>query len=158
MYPSGWPDVVQIDDMRFFYTKSKEKILTGLNGATTAESTAAWLTVIAYAMEEESQELLIQAVDERKISGLALMVLANRLSEQALGLDLTAAGKLAGSLLGSWFLVAALCAKKGLLINGMEVHELLAATYSVQLDQCQENADLAKLNRKIFGTSHPWGR
>jgi len=158
MYPSGWPDVVQIDDLKLRYTSDVQLVLRGLYSASSASSTAGWVGVVGAALDGPSQDALIRAVDERRISGVALMVLANRLSEQALGMELTAAAMLAGGVLGSWFQIAAWSAGKGMRIVGMEVHELLAVCYSVQVDQCKEQPDLARLNRKIFGSSHPWGR
>jgi len=158
MYPSGWPDVVHIDDLELRYSSDVPSILRSLNGATTADSTSGWLSVVAYALDEDSQENLVQAVDQRRISGLALMVLAHKMCERALGVDLNAASALAGSVLGSWFLLASWAAGKGMRIIDMKVHELLAICYSAQCEQCKEPSDLARLNRKIFRTSHPWGR
>lgn len=158
MYPSGWPDEVHIDGLKLRYTSDTKAILVGLSSTSKAESTANWVGAIAYALDSDSQDLLIAAIKNRDMSGLGLMVLANRLSQDALGLDLLAASTLAGGVLGSWFPIAAWAAGKGMRIADLHVHELLAACYAVQLEQCKEDRDVDRLNRKIFSSSHPWGR
>lgn len=158
MYPSGWPDVVQIDDLSLKYTKSTENILKSLERASSADSTLGWIVVVAYALDDASQDALIKEVEERRISGLALMVLANRICEKALGITLTAASSLAGTLLASWFSIAAWASGRGLVISNMKIHDLLAVCYYMQLDQCKEDRDIASLNRSVFGSSRPWRR
>lgn len=158
MYPSGWPDVVQIDDLSLRYVRDPKRIMMGVQGAVNASSTQDWIAVVGSGLERPSQEDLIHAVYDRKISGLALMVLVDHLTRDAFGIDMVAAANLSGSVLGSWFQIATWAAMKGLRVHGMGVHELLVTCYSMQVDNCKEPKDLASLNRRVFGRSQPWGR
>jgi len=108
-------------------------------------------------MDETSTTRLVTRIVEPDdpLTPLGLVVLMNKLSEQALGVELPTASVLSRALLGNWFRIAAWCAMKGLRFEEMPVHHLFPILYGWGLDNTKAE-EIDRLNRTIFGTAQPW--
>lgn len=119
-----------------------------------------WTHVIAMNMEPDSQiEFLTDVADKtHPLTPLGAFVLANRMCEHALGLDMFAASNLATQVLAGWFLFSAWAYSRGLNPLTMPPEALLAARYQQMQEPIQDPKDREKMHRQIFGTAYPWGR
>jgi len=160
MYPGGWPDQVHYAGSVYTYQQGIQSVLEALSAAQSAETQQAWLSVVAYPMDDESQIRIIEDLHNRQhpLTGLGLWVLAERISQEALGMSLFASSRLAGVALKYWLPFHAWAARQGLILSKLSVHELLPAAYGWQASGCGEEKDLDRLNRSIFGSKNPWGR
>jgi len=109
-------------------------------------------------MDTPSQRQLISRIVNKDdpLTGLGLLVLANRISETALGIKLDQAATLAATAVRGWFPFTAWCATRGTPANNMPVHLLLPSVYGWLMHTCNEQKDLDRLNRRIFGAVSPW--
>jgi len=151
--------VLDIDGHLYRYdTGRPNDVLSSIVFSQNATTDTHWLTVIAYAMDTDSQERLTERlndVDDR-LSGLGLTVIADRMAYLAFGMEMFAAATLAHTLIQGWVPFAGWAASHGLNVHGMPIHVMLASVYGWLVSNCQEQKDVDSLNRKIFGKSNPW--
>lgn len=122
-----------------------------------AQSTNHWLSVVGWTLKPESQERLTElAYAPNGITDMGLATLADRMSHKAFGIPLTPVAVLAAQVINSWFPFTAWQATRGLTTVDTPVHLLLPAVYGWLCRNIQEQKDLDKLNRRIFGKSKPW--
>jgi len=161
MYPSGWPVQVHYSGSVYTYdVADQQAILSALAAAQTAEDQEGWLSVVAYPMDSVSQHKIVEDLynPDFPLTGLGLWVLAEKISQSALGMTLFASSRLASIALAYWLPFHAWAAKQGLAVANLSTHDLLAAVYGWQASNCSEESEIYKLNRTIFGSKNPWGR
>lgn len=109
-------------------------------------------------MEASAQQKLLCRVYDREdsLSGLALVVLFEEVCFQALGLTGDAAAKLAGTYIHGWVPFHAWCAQHGTQPQKMGLAQLLSSVYGWLISGANEQKDIDKVNRSIFGKVKPW--
>jgi hypothetical protein len=153
--------------VEYEYNGDPNKLLESLAGSTNATKQDQWFSVVAAPMTAQSQQrLMARYLDPADpLGGFLCIRLADELCRKAFGLELHSAAMLSVYLLSLWFPFSSWCLGKGVRAGELPVHELFPAVYEWQLSMVlnQPNrkvkeirADVAKLNRRIFGTNKPW--
>ena len=159
--PAGWPDAISIDGDTYTYMPhAAMDIASSMAAASQAQRHIEWYAATAFYMDRPSQHRLAQRLSDISdpLGSTGLTVLIHRLAQNALGLDIFSAGNLCAILVSSWFPFQAWAAAQGLHVRGMPLESLLPAVYGWLSSSCSEQIDVDKLNRRLFGTKHPWGR
>jgi len=159
MYPAGWPDEIEYEGSVYTYSGRREHILSALASSQSATKTEHWLGVLAYPMNEAGRERVVNDLYDRAhpLTGLGMWVLTDRICQDALGMQLFSAGKLAATALHLWLPFNAWAVKQGLALANLQIHELLSAAYGWQANACGDEKALEMLNLGIFGKRNPWG-
>lgn len=159
MYPAGWPNEVEYEGSVYTYSGHKQHTLAALASSQQATTTENWLGVFAYPMDGASREKVVRDLydSEHPLSCLGLWILSDRICQDALGMQLFSAGKLAAVTLQLWLPFNAWAAKQGLGLANLQLHELLSAAYGWQASACEDEKALEMLNLGIFGRRNPWG-